>query len=121
MKKFWKNFKKLLICFLILPIVVMFPMACGGDDSSSSSGAGGKINNNTYTVHFFTGSDETFNIPNQTVAKGGLVRKPDTPRRTGYVFIGWYTDMACTTVWTFEIDTVISDMTLYARWQQRSS
>ena len=120
MKKFWNTFKKFLICFLILPIVVMFPMACGGDDGSGS-GAGGKVNNSTYTVHFFTNSSESFNIPNQTVAKGGLVNKPDTPRKNGYVFIGWYTDAACTTVWTFEVDTVNEDMTLYVRWQQRTS
>ncbi len=120
MKKFWNTFKRYLICFLILPILVFFPTACGCSEDDGSS-TGGGINNNTYTVHFFTGSDETFNIPNQTVAKGGLVSKPDTPRKTGYVFIGWYTDMACTTVWTFEIDTVNNDMTLYARWQQRTS
>ena len=95
----------------------MFPIGCEEDSVSGT----GKVNNDTYTVHFFTGSNETFNIPNQTVKKGGLVSKPDTPRRTGYVFIGWYTDMACTTVWTFEIDIVDRDMTLYARWQQRQS
>ena len=120
MKKFWNTFKKFLICFLILPLVVMFPMACGGGDGSNS-GAGGKINNSTYTVHFFTNSSETFNIPNQTVTKGGLVNKPDTPKKNGHVFIGWYTDAACTTVWSFVVDTVNSDMTLYARWQQRTS
>ena len=111
------KFKKFLICLIILPLVVLFPIGCGEDESSST----GKIKNDTYTVHFYTGSDQTFNIPNQTVSKGGLVRKPDQPRRTGYVFIGWYTDMAWTTVWTFEIDTVNSDMTLYARWQQRQA
>lgn len=96
----------------------MFPLACGEDEGSSSNS---KVNNDTYTVHFFTDSNETFNIPNQTVKKGGLVSKPDTPRKTGYVFIGWYTDMSRTIVWTFEIDTVNSDMTLYARWQKRQA
>ena len=119
MRNFLLKFKKILICFLILPLVVMFPIGCGED--GSSNGGTGKVNNDTYTVHFFTGSNETFNIPNQTVNKGGLVNKPDNPRKTGYVFIGWYIDMECTVVWTFEIDTVNNDMTLYARWQKRQS
>ncbi len=119
MKNFVLDFKKYLICLLILPMLVFFPTGCScseGDGSGSGSGP----NSNSYTVHFFTGSNETFNIPNQTIKKGGLVKKPDTPKKTGYVFIGWYKDMACTTVWTFEIDTVHSDMTLYARWQERT-
>ena len=117
MKNFLLRFKKILICLIILPLVVMFPIGC----EEENTGGGAKVNNDTYTVHFFTGSNETFNIPNQTVKKGGLVNKPDTPRRTGFVFIGWYTDMECTTVWTFEIDIVEKDMTLYARWQKRQS
>ena len=117
MKRKWKII--LIALFVLLPVMVFFP-ACGKeDDDSSGIGNGGVIAGTTYTVHFYTGTEHTFNISNQTVAHGGLVRRPDNPVRTGYVFIGWYKDLACTEVWTFEIDTVTGDMTLYARWQKR--
>ena len=113
MKLEWKKF---LIALILLPIVVFFP-GCSCNEETEPTG--GVDPNTTYTVHFYTGTEDTFNINNQTVARGGLVRRPDNPVRTNYVFIGWYKDMACTEVWTFEIDVVTSDMTLYARWQKR--
>lgn len=117
MKKLGK-WKQLLICIFILPLIVLFPSGC--DNSSTTSNVGQNANN-TYTVHFFTGTQETFNISSQTVAHGSLVqRPPETPKRNGYVFIGWYKDIDCTLVWTFEIDVVTQDMTLYARWQKRT-
>jgi len=117
MNKIWKNIKKLLIAIIILPMVVVFPYGCSCnendvDNTSSNS-------NNSYTVHFYTGTEDTFNIPNQIVNKGGLVRKPETPIRSGWDFIGWCKDMQCTVYWTFEIETVHSDMTLYAHWVKR--
>ena len=116
MKRKWISL--LIAIFLLLPVKGFFP-ACGGDDGDSGSSGGGVPNGTTYTVHFYTGTEDTFNISNQTVAHGGLVRRPDDPTKTGHVFIGWYKDAACTEVWTFEIDVVTGDMTLYARWQKR--
>ena len=40
---------------------------------------------------------------------------PVTPTKTGYTFTGWYTDQACTQLYTK--DTVTSDITLYAGWR----
>lgn len=117
MKKISLILKKLLICLVILPVIVLFPVGCKPDTENSV----GTVKNDTYTVHFFTGSDQTFNIPTQVVKKGGLVNKPETPKKNNHVFIGWYVDMACTIVWTFEIDVVTQDMTLYARWQKRNT
>ena len=98
--------------------MLVFFSGCG-EESSETNNTGKVPPNATYTVHFYTGTEDTFNISAQTVSYGSLVWRPDNPSRTGYIFIGWYKDAACTEVWTFEIDKVTSDMTLYARWQKR--
>ncbi|MGN0961350.1 MAG: InlB B-repeat-containing protein [Christensenellales bacterium] len=112
-----KKWKVILIALLMLPIVVFFPgcnCSCGTDPNQTNKP------NNQYIVTFYTNSADTFNIPSQTVNEGNLVRKPENPVKTGYIFIGWYQDASLTKVWRFEIDTVKSNMTLYARWQERT-
>ena len=99
----------------MLPMVVFFPgCSCNSDQAPTQSRT-----DLTYTVRFYTDSLQTFNISNQTVKEGQLVRRPIDPIKTGYRFVGWYLDSELTQVWTFEIDTVSQDMTLYARWQIR--
>ena len=49
---------------------------------------------------------------------GELLEEPEAPSREGYVFTGWYLDSGCFDPWEMEIDTVQSDMTLYAGWQK---
>ncbi len=46
----------------------------------------------------------------------GNVADPGALTASGYDFIGWYTDAACTTPWNFEYDIVPGDMTLHACW-----
>lgn len=113
MEKIKKALKIILIAILFVPVMVFFP-ACkdkGGKEPTT--------NNDTYIIHFYTGTDESFNIPNQTVMHGDLIRKPETPTKAGYMFVGWYTDVNFTYAWTFEVDIVKSDMTLYAKWEER--
>ena len=50
------------------------------------------------------------------VAAGGLVTEPFGISKVGSVFGGWYTDDTLTHKWNFDNDTVIDDITLYARW-----
>lgn len=52
----------------------------------------------------------------QTVTYGSLLTKPAAPTRDGYSFIGWYRNAACTNPWSFELDTVTENMTLYTKW-----
>ena len=66
MKKLGK-WKQILISLLILPLLVIFPSGC--NENVSQSGVG-QVINNTYTVHFFTGTKETFDIPSQTISHG---------------------------------------------------
>ncbi|MDR3366389.1 MAG: InlB B-repeat-containing protein [Prevotellaceae bacterium] len=44
---------------------------------------------------------------------------PDAPTREGFTFGGWYTDRwRYANPWDFEADTVVSDVTLYAKWSK---
>lgn len=47
---------------------------------------------------------------------GGLLTRPADPTRIGYTFGGWFKESALTNLWNFAVDTVDSDMTLYAKW-----
>ncbi len=51
------------------------------------------------------------------VAKlGDKIVKPVDPVKGGYAFGGWFTDEACTKAWNFDVDTLKTDMKLYANW-----
>jgi len=69
----------------------------------------------TYTVTF---AGEEINIAQQTVIHGGKATQPDTPERTGYTFMGWFTDNGTfTNLWNFASNVITQDTTLYAKWQ----
>ena len=75
-----------------------------------------------YTVTFdwnFAGSTP---FTADGVEYGSAVEMPDvTPPANGNnVFVGWYTDAACTTAYDFDAP-VTGDFTLYARWDAPSS
>ena len=50
------------------------------------------------------------------ISAGSLIERPEDPVEEGYVFAGWYKDSSFKTAWDFAVDTVQSDVTLYARW-----
>ena len=52
----------------------------------------------------------------QYVEKDDYVSIPLPLTKTGYTFIGWYTDEALTEAWVLTADTVAADMTLHAKW-----
>ena len=66
-----------------------------------------------YTVTFNSngGSD----VPGQIRANAAAT-KPADPTRSGYVFVGWYTDEACTAAYDFT-QPVTDSVTLYAKWE----
>ena len=43
---------------------------------------------------------------------------PEPPTREGYAFTGWFKDYACFEPWNTEVDTIQSEMTLYAGWEK---
>lgn len=55
-------------------------------------------------------------VENAKVVSGEKVTKPKEPTKANNQFDGWYKDEELTDKWDFEINTVNSDMTLYAKW-----
>ena len=56
----------------------------------------------------------TVRVPHGTFA--AVPSGTNEPSRTGYHVAGWYKETAHTTQWNFTSDTVINDITLYAKW-----
>ncbi len=50
-------------------------------------------------------------------AYGDTITAPSDPAKDDFVFSGWYIDEACTQVWSFDVDTLTADITLYAAWR----
>jgi len=51
-----------------------------------------------------------------SVLVGAKISAPTTPTASGYTFVAWYKDAACTSAWNFASDIVTKDTTLYAKW-----
>ena len=71
-----------------------------------------------YTVTFQSNGGTA--VAEQTVAENGFAKEPPVPELSGYTFIGWYLDEACTEKFDFRT-AVVKDLTLYAGWQYTGS
>ncbi|WNR45164.1 InlB B-repeat-containing protein [Paenibacillus roseipurpureus] len=72
-----------------------------------------------YNVYFET--SEGSNVPKVTTSYGSTIAVPDpAPTKANYTFAGWYKDSDRTLPWTFVSDTVLEDITLYAKWTQNN-
>ncbi|NBI09558.1 hypothetical protein D1641_05915 [Colidextribacter sp. OB.20] len=76
------------------------------------------VDSEKFTVTF--DSQDGSAVDSQEIEKDGKVREPSQPTRTGYTFGGWYREAACETAWDLDNDTVTEDITLYAKWTERS-
>lgn len=56
-----------------------------------------------------------------TVDKGSKLSRPADPEETGWLFLNWYTDEEYKEIWNFDKDTVESDLSLYARWVEKTA
>ncbi len=54
----------------------------------------------------------------QNVSQGDLLTRPVDPTADGFIFGGWYKDANYETAWDFSSDIVITDLTLYAKWDK---
>lgn len=71
-----------------------------------------------YIVKFETDGGSAI-ADQELVEKSGMTckaTKPSNPTKSGYKFIGWYTDDSFATEYEFS-DQVTSDITLYAKWE----
>lgn len=68
-----------------------------------------------YTVVFDSmgGIPETIEIQ---VIYGNKVARPLNPVKDEHYFLGWFTDQTFTTAWRFDVDIVLNNMMLYAKW-----
>lgn len=69
-----------------------------------------------YTVSFDVNGGSA--VSAQTVLNGDTATKPADPAKSGYAFIGWYTDQAYTTAFTFDTTVISTNTTVYARFEQ---
>ena len=72
-----------------------------------------KYDVNTYTVYFETFGGTT--ISDIKVKEGYNFLIPDTPKKEGYTFNGWYLDNNYNNQYNFS-NLVYNDITLYAYW-----
>lgn len=63
-------------------------------------------------------SDGGSSVSSQTVALDAVIVEPIVPKKTGYVFGGWYKQDG--TKWNFDTDKVKGEMTLKAKWVTES-
>ncbi len=71
-----------------------------------------------YTVTFDSQGGSA--VPSQTVIEGEKAVRPDDPVKDGHTFGGWYTDAACTELWSFDT-AVTGSIALYAKWTAKPS
>ncbi len=55
-----------------------------------------------------------------TLTNGQILTYPAIPTRSGYAFVGWYSDSSCTTKYNFN-STISENITLYAKWSAMAS
>ncbi len=74
----------------------------------------GGSSSNRYTVTFETNGGSA--VPSQTVSSRQFAARPESPKKSGYVFAGWYTSQNFDEIYIFEYVPVVKDITVYARW-----
>ena len=93
--------RKLITLMLLMMVIVV---GCKKDDPVISE----------YIVTFNTQGGS--NIDALKVVEGQKVTKPQDPTKENYIFSGWFKEAGCTTAWDFDKETVMSNVTLYAKW-----
>lgn len=66
-----------------------------------------------HQVSFWVGDDAYGAV--QNIDYGSYARFPEIPERTGYIFIGWYTDLNSNTMFSFNT-AIEANTTLYAKY-----
>ena len=92
---------------------LIFASCTGGNGCGDLLGGGG-----TYSVTFDANGGAGAPAKLTGVEKGTKIEEPDVSgmTRDGFDFKGWYKDKGAAAKWNFESDTVTSNLTLYAGW-----
>ncbi|MFD2115593.1 InlB B-repeat-containing protein [Paenibacillus yanchengensis] len=73
----------------------------------------------TVTVTFESNGGIT--VDDRIVQKGSKLENLSSPTKVGHNFLGWYKDKELKEKWNVETDTVKADITLYAKWELKST
>ncbi len=107
MKKFKLPF------ILVLTLLVIFSFAsCGSDGQTEDT----NVEVIYHTVYFSSSGGSA--VPSIRVVDGGTAAAPTNPTREGFIFDCWVLDGQ---EWSFNVNTVTSDITLSAKWIDASS
>ncbi len=88
---------------------------------TASAGGGDVKQTLTKTVHTVSfNTNGGSSVASQIVASGSTPNKPANPTKSGYGFLGWYSDSALTKPYYFT-DVVKSNLTVYAKWYQKNT
>lgn len=99
---------KLRFFSLMLALATLFCVsACGGNEDEKSG-------TNQYQVTFVCNNGSM--KPSITVDEGETVSTPSDPKKTNYIFTGWYADSSCNNKYDFS-KPVTKDLTLYAKYE----
>ena len=103
------------VIIVAVVVAVLFLSSCPNPvtDPEETGDAAGEPET-LFTVTFDTRGGNA--IDAVIVPDGALVPEPSEPSREGWVFQAWYTAANLAVTWNFSIDTVRSDVTLYAGW-----
>ena len=72
----------------------------------------------SYNITF--NSNGGTSVASQTIVSGGTVTQPAPPTRSGYTFLGWYSNSVLTNAYNFN-SKVTGNITLYADWRTNTS
>lgn len=75
------------------------------------------LRNTSYTVTFESNGGSA--VAPVKVVNGRTVQKPDDPARSGYAFLGWYSDADFNSTFAFGATPVTGNTTIYARWSDK--
>lgn len=68
------------------------------------------------TVTFKINIDNENEDKTEKIKYGNKVTKPENPRKSGYIFAGWYSDRELLTEFDFDNTTISTDTMIYAKW-----
>lgn len=108
--------KKIELTILLSCIIGAF--SCSGEDESIIPGPDAEYWQVTWDLN--GGSWPSKDNHADQVLKGGKLKEPNKPVKSGSTFEGWYKESALTHKITFpyDVSNVTADFTLYARWKE---
>ncbi len=74
---------------------------------------------NRYTLSFESSGGDA--VVAQSISYNATAKEPNVPTKLGFVFGGWFKEADHINQWNFTKDVVTANMTLYAKWIEKSS